>query len=193
MLGFIIYLQRQNRAPDITLVPNATELVVVEAEPQKPISAEHTLVTQTLVSHPARVAGLAPEGVTPEYLMNLYEGRAEILADKLLKPHLGSRLLVSGAVRSITPCPDHCCHATIEQNGRWMILQFDEAHWQDRVAAHPLGSTLRAIGEIYSANRACLTLDHCELIERAASASSEAMATPGAAPLGPASKKGDVD
>jgi len=103
----------------------------------------------------------APPTVTPQFLLGLREGKTELEGDRVIKPHLGYWMRISGNVQDVNAA--HMVSVRVAPNA-FVGLSF-RRKWHRHVMPMPVGTPIKAIGRIERVASVTVFLADCEMDE----------------------------
>jgi hypothetical protein len=106
--------------------------------------------------------------MTPATLKEIWSGRTDAQASKLLEHHLGESVRVSGVVERVTLGTSIPSVSLERKSTASVLLFFDPAPGYDpkpTVLALNLGDHILVSGTIHGFGKTTVSVDHCRLIE----------------------------
>jgi hypothetical protein len=106
---------------------------------------------------------------SPAEIMSVFQGNTAIQSDKLLRPHIGKWLRVTGPLHNVTTWSPtgHFSQVTLDNftgNNIWMWFVFnDKRVVEGRLAALRIGTQLTIVGKISEIGRLGITLEECQI------------------------------
>jgi hypothetical protein len=114
------------------------------------------------------------EGITPEYLIGIFQEHTSIQGAKLTAAYLGKWMKVSGSLGNVISSTPDRAQLTFERaevplaDRTWfdftsLYMQFSKP-WMDRLAITKRGAKLTVIGQIERIDNVSMQLKNCELV-----------------------------
>ena len=132
-----------------------------EREPVTPPAA--STKTDRDVIAPPTPKQYVRDGITPEYLIGLFEGRTEVQAKAMLADHFGKWMIIEGPVVDVNEFANQSLMVVMRAGAGGLIFSmFDGPNAQVRQL--PIGETVRIEGVIDEVKTLRVGLENCSLI-----------------------------
>ena len=98
-------------------------------------------------------------------LIEMIAGQTSVIAARLLEPHIGTLLMVSGTVKNVSEDYPGLMLVSMEaHDGSDLLLRFDSL-WRQRLSVLNKEDDIKVRGEISRIELAMVVLEHCQLVE----------------------------
>ena len=104
--------------------------------------------------------------LTPTDFMDLYKGRTQIEAERLVKPHLGKHLTIESTVNDVTKSRSGYLLALKLETDQLIFCHFNGKQWGAQLTVLKRGDAVTVSGDLEAAEQWSLTLKDCKFERR---------------------------